>query len=174
MNSRLRELYGPALDSLARVTNGVDGISRPLLLEVPETYQRATCKLMIVGQQTRYWGEQCETVDELMSFYTGFQLGRTQRRSQFWQAAHKLHNALNPAGPGEAFLWSNLVKVDQLGGRLRAPGLEAAVARVGLLQGEIEITNPDVVVFFTGPSYDGCLMDTFPGVTFNERSSDLY
>ncbi|HEX6041764.1 hypothetical protein [Longimicrobium sp.] len=174
MNAALRDLYTPAVASLAGITAPFSGVSRPLLIDVPASYHDAPVKLMIVGQQTRGWGGTCETVDDLTAFYTTFELGRTQRRSQFWQAAHTLHGALNPESLEGGFLWSNLVKVDQGGGRPRSPGLEDAVCGLDLLQGEIRVTRPDVVIFFTGPSYDGRLASTFPGVAFNRVSGNLF
>jgi hypothetical protein len=42
-----------------------------------------------------------------------------------------------------------------------------------LLQAEIEITKPSVVVFFTGPSYDHRLASTFPGLSFETSSRRL-
>lgn len=173
MNARLRALYGDLVPLLDATTKGLDGVSKPLLMQVPEQYIQAAFRLMIVGQQTRYWGEECEIIDDLMAFYTTFDLGRTQRRSQFWQAARKLYSELNPAGAEGGFLWSNLVKVDQHGGRIRQPGLENAVAQVGLLQGEIAITDPHAVIFFTGPSFDECLASSFPGVTFEPAADSL-
>lgn len=173
MNAQLRTLYGDLLPSLDGVTAGFDGVSRPLLMEVPESYGQAAFRLMIVGQQTRYWGEECESVNHLMAFYSGFELGRTQRRSQFWQAAHRLYRHLNPGCPEGGFLWSNLVKVDQHGGRIREPGLEDAVVRVGLLQGEIAITEPQAVIFFTGPSFDASLASSFPGAVLEPVSDNL-
>lgn len=173
MNTQLCALYGDLLPSLAEAIKGLDGVSKPLLMEVPEEYGQAAFRLMIVGQQTRYWGKTCGTVDELMEFYRNFELGRTQRRSQFWQAARRLYHDLNPGAPEGGFLWSNLVKVDQYMGRIRHPGVEDAVGRVGLLQGEIAITDPQAVIFFTGPSFDGCLTSSFPGVTFEPAADNL-
>lgn len=164
MNAQLRALYSPALDALAVLR--AHGASRPLLMEVPEAYHLAPVKLMIVGQQTLGWGEQCEDLDQLLALYREFDLGLECRRSPFWHAAHRLHRGLNPDGPERAFLWSNLVKVDQYGRRPEA-AMEDSVCSLGLLAGEIEITKPDVVVFFTG-AYDQRLQSTFPGVEYEQ------
>ena len=63
-------------------------------------------------------------------------------------------------------LWFNLVKVDQHKQRAK-PDVEEAVSAIGLLPAELEITQPDAVVFFTGPRYDGRMRKTFPEIEFS-------
>lgn len=158
---------------LSYMLSSYDGLSRPLFLHVPEAYHQAPIKLMVVGQQTYGWGEQgMDRVDALIALYQDFDLGRRYTRSPFWQAAHKLCRDLNPGGPEYAFLWSNLVKVDQWRDR---PSLEveASVSQCGLLQQEIAITTPDAVVFFTGPQYDARLKSSFPSVEYEAVSSKI-
>ena len=164
INDELARRYERALAELPSLPAGV---SAPHLIQVPEGYAHASTRLMVVGQQTYGWGEPpyVGSVELLMAGYASFDLGNGYRRSPFWVASHKLHRALNPEGPERAFLWSNLVKVDCKGAR-PAPEIEDMVSRLGLLQMEIELTNPDVVVFFTGPYYDDRLTATFPGVRF--------
>jgi len=166
MNQRLYSLYHAAVAELDLALPVGAGISRPLLLYVPDAYHAAAIKLMIVGQETAGWCEPGDTVDTLLAVYCGFDLGRKCRRSHFWQAAHKVYRGLNPQGPERAFLWSNLVKVDQCE-RRPEPAVEEAVSRLGLLPAEIAITQPDAVIFFTGPRYDDRLRSTFPGLSLN-------
>lgn len=167
INTQLRALYTPAMDAFAALRAG--GASKPLLMEVPDAYHQAPVKLMVVGQQTLGWGERRDSLDDLLDEYREFDLGRDCRRSHFWQAAHKLHAGLNPDGPKRAFLWSNLVKVDQRGHRPE-PAMEDAACRLGLLEREIAITRPDVVIFFTGAYHDR-LQSTFPGLSVVEFPS---
>ena len=145
------------------------------MMEVPESYHQSAVKLMIVGQETRGWAEEIKaltTVRELMSFYSGFNLGEKYRASPFWQAAQQFHRSLNPKGPERSYLWSNLIKVSQQKKR-PIPSIEENICNLGLLQAEIEITRPSVVVFFTGPSYDNRLKSTFSGITFDSSSRRL-
>ena len=164
INEELTRRYEQALAQLPRLPAGV---SEPHLIQVPPTYALASTRLMVVGQQTYGWGDPpyVGSVQLLMAGYASFDLGNGYRRSPLWMAAHKLHRALNPEGPERAFLWSNLVKVDQKGER-PTPEVEEMAARLGLLQMEIELTKPDVVIFFTGPDYDDRLKATFPSVRF--------
>lgn len=173
MNRRLHAVYQSALAEWSHTLPAADGVSRPLLLHVPASYSQATIRLMIVGQETFGWGVPGrDSVDELLANYREFDLGRNYRRSPFWQAAHRVHRALNPEGPEHAFLWSNLVKVDQHQ-RRPDPAVEEAVCRLGLLPAEMAITQPDVVIFFTGPQYDERLRSTFPGVVYKQLSPAL-
>ena len=181
MNTRLLEIYESALDELSRTLPPVGGLSRPLLLAVPDGYHRAQIKLMVVGQETRGWGDGCAfAASDLMRCYREFDLARTYRYpgAPFWRAAHELYGGLNPHGPERAFLWSNLVKVDQYreadpNGRRPTLEVEEAVSRLGLLPQEIAVTEPDAVVFFTGPDYKVRLQETFPGVDHRSVCSVL-
>lgn len=166
INTELMLRYQTALGSLPPLPANV---SAPLLIRVPASYESNPRKLMIVGQQTFGWGspEHSGTVEKLMEGYSEFDLAVSYRPSPFWTAAYELHSALNPEAPPRTFLWSNLVKVDQ-DRRRPDPAIEDAVARIDLLPMEIELTRPDVVVFFTGPSYDLRLASTFAGVRFTE------
>jgi hypothetical protein len=179
MNRRLHGIYEDAVAAWTRDLSTVAGVSRPLLMYVPESYAKTAVKLMVVGQETYGWGDpetrpetntvvEYNTVDALVGLYRGFDLARHyRRRSYFWRAAHRLYRELNPGGEEHAFVWSNLVKVDQ---NKRRPefAVEEAICRLGLLEKEIEITKPDVVIFFTGPTRDERLRSTFPDVVYEE------
>ena len=172
INRELVEVYSRVLDInvWSRLAKEPD-LGGPLLIEVPDAYHKAKVKLMIVGQQTAGWGHPGEdSINDLLDHYCVFELGK-RKRSPFWQASASIFNCLNPAGPPRGFLWSNLIKVDVKGQRPH-PELEELICSTGLLQHELSITQPDVVVFFTGPTYDKRLRTTFPGVVC-ERVNDF-
>ncbi len=118
---------------------------------------------MIVGQQTLEFegllgeGLGADSVAQLARVYADFQLGAHYRSTPFCQGAHEVYDKLNPGGPEGGFVWSNLIKADQYGGRPE-PEVEEAICRTfGVLPQEIEILKPDVVLFFTGPTtMTGC------------------
>lgn len=158
-------------------------LSPPLLIDPPSEYFDARHRLLIVGQQTCGWSwdgpmlnQTDDHVEALMSQYRGFDLGSTYRSTPFWAAARKLNNLLN--GDGDAkFLWGNLVRTDEvhfgINGRKRyrrpPEHIEENLCRFTLLQREIEILEPRVVVFFTGPYYDIRLIKSFvDGATLHE------
>ncbi len=142
-----------------------------MLISVHPDYSALQAKFMVVGQEAGGWAESIQMGDgaaeRLMDFYTTFELGRNQRSTPFWQGARYLNTKLNPKAPAEAFLWSNLVKVDVQ--RRRPPAnVEHLLASLCLLEREMEITAPDAVIFFTGPRYDERLKATFPGASFED------
>ena len=171
MNRKLSELYSRVLHDISPALAAIDDLGGPLLIDVPDAYRSSTVKLMVVGQQTYGWGDPEDGIDGLLAEYHRFDLGKTYLKSPFWQAAHAVYESLNPAGPPRGFLWSNLIKVDVA--QKRPPRLiEELISSTGLLQHELSITQPDVVVFFTGPRYDERLRATFPGVEY-ERINDF-
>jgi len=148
--------------------------SDPMFCCVPDGYSDTAIHLMVVGQQTRGWGEEpgLDSASALMEHHRTFDLARnyTARRSPFWRAAHELAASVNPNGPERAFLWSNLVKVDQAGVRPN-PEVETIISRFGMIPKEIEVARPDAAVFFTGPNYDERLTTTFPDLHFKPHSN---
>lgn len=171
MNRELLAMYSNALHSIWPALSAVGDIGGPLLIAVPDAYCNSKVKLMVVGQQTYGWGDPEDGIDGLLAEYRRFDLGKAYVRSPFWQAAHEVYECLNPAGPARGFLWSNLVKVDVAKKRPRHE-IEELISAASLLQYEISITQPDVVVFFTGPWYDERLRATFRGVEY-ERVNDF-
>jgi hypothetical protein len=128
---------------------------------------------MVVGQQTFGCGSAVSSsVDDLLAEYRSFYLGQHYRRTPFWQAARRLYRSLSPDGAEGAFLWTNLVKLDQFQSRPEA-AVEDLVCDLRLLPAEMLITCPDVVVFFTGPNYDARLRRTFPGVVYQAQSREI-
>ncbi|MCY4588438.1 MAG: hypothetical protein OXB98_20630 [Bryobacterales bacterium] len=170
MNRKLSEMYSRVLHDIWPDLAAVGDLRGPLLIDVPNAYLEATVKLMIVGQQTNGWGHPEDGIEGLFAQYRGFDLGKTSVRSPFWQAAHEVYESLNPAGPPRGFLWSNLIKVEVA--QERPPrAIEELISSTNLLQNELSITQPNVVVFFTGPCYDERLRATFAGVEY-ERVND--
>ena len=168
----LTKTYRDAMPSIEQIASQHDGVSGPLLISVPGSYSKTGVRLMIVGQQTYGWPSIAVGLDELLRAYEDFDLGREYTPSPFWQASHEVFRGANPNGPERAFLWTNLVRVDQHGERPCAE-IEDAVSDLGLLNLELRLLEPHAVVFFTGPYYDERLRHTFPGVRYRELGPDV-
>ena len=171
MNRKLSELYSRNLHDIWPALEALGDLGGPLLIDVPDAYRDATVKLMVVGQQTNGWGHPNDKIGGLLAEYRRFDLGKAYVNSPFWQAAHAVYASLNPDGPPRGFLWSNLVKVD-IAQKRPSPAIEELISSADLLQHELAITQPDIVVFFTGPGYDERLRATFQGVEY-ERVDDF-
>jgi len=170
---KLIQIYSDAMPTFEKVSSEHKGVSDPLFMSVPDGYSQTNVRLLIVGQQTHGWQNEKVGVKGLLQTYRNFDLGREYTKSPFWQASHKLSDEINSSGPKRAFLWSNLIKVDQCQDR-PIPEIEEAVSALGLLPEEIRLLKPHAVVFFTGPFYDDRLQRTFPNVEFRKVRSDLF
>jgi hypothetical protein len=145
--------------------------SNPLLLNISEGYITSRVKIMIVGKETFAWhgtfnlGLADVIVDELMDLYRVFLRNTVHEGTPFWSFSRKLDKALNPNNKDTSVAWSNLIKVDQGRGR-PSKDIEKIVCGFPILEKEIEILHPDLVIFLTGYGYDGRLQQTFPGVEY--------
>ena len=148
-------------------------------------------KLLIVGQQPYEWGFNVkensreekillDPVNILMQMYSKFAFGKNyygpgkNYRSPFWDAARKVYTSLNPEGPEHGFAWSNLLCIDSRNKRVDN-ATEENLLTLNLLTEEIRLIKPNVVIFFTGPRYDGCIKETFCNVRFKmiEKGLDV-
>ncbi len=91
-------------------------------------------KVMVVGQQTRAWGEdrfdwESEDIDdvdvfELQDGYRCFNFGRWYKSSPFWLFSHELVSRITGSPRVDAMLWNNIIKSGtgvQGGAGLRKP-----------------------------------------------------
>jgi len=170
LNDKLLEIYQKYWPNLLNLISEDDiaakKIHYPLLINIPQEYERVPIKLFVVGQQTRGGrkGVQHLNITELMQWYKQFNLGQGKGKFPFWQACHQLYETLNPSAPKFGFVWSNLIKIDEKNKR-PSPDLEEKICSAfPVLPLEIEAAHPDVVVFFTGPKYDFRLKKTFDGL----------
>ena len=180
MNAQLRTQYVKYIRNLLKAVTakGIEGLSHPLLIKVHSDYLRAQRKVMFVGQETRDWdrlpkvdtideGIISGIVDENLDFYWNI-----SKASLFWRSVKDCYQSLNPeavaSGRYNGYIWTNLVRCDQ---HKRGPdeNVKEILLSIGnLVQEEVELTRPDAVVFFTGPSYDCESRKTFPGVEFHK------
>jgi hypothetical protein len=173
LNAELSNKYRLALSAWSAFARSHD-LSQPQLMVIPQSYMDSEIRLMIVGQESGGWGDPAwdASSDEgralLLSDYTGFNLalGNRSHGTPFWQASYRIRDLLNPKGAPNSFLWSNLVPVSekQGNGKFGHPSDEVAktATALRLLQTEMEVARPDVVVFFTGVSHDPLLRSAFP------------
>ncbi len=171
MNDQLNQLYRRYWSSLESLIPKGSGYSHPFFLKVSDGYFHGP-KLLIVGQQSRKWQGDFGTyeipgdpVSRLMDCYAEFDLGK-HYKSAYWQESHRLLNLIDPESPRDGFVTSNLIRVDRIG--RPDPAFEEEVCRYPLLESEIEILAPDMIVFFTGPNYDTRLVSTFPGLKLGD------
>lgn len=142
----------------------------PHLIEIPPHYGAASSKLMVVGQQAYEWGKySVAELTHLITLYREFLQGTSKYPSPFWHFSREVNKGINSDCSGTSFVWTNIFKIDR---NNRRPGkaIEQQLIQMGLLEKEIEICAPDVVLFLTGPDYDEYLKIMFPGVKFDAMS----
>jgi hypothetical protein len=181
----LQVVYEQKLPALSAALSKLQdqALSNPQLLDIASHgYSAASVRLLIVGQQTQSWfGEwkdtkgkpPAEAVRELLKRYHEFDLGEEIRGTPFWHCSHKLYRLLNPTGPENGFLYSNLIKMDGWNEKKRQwgyPGWQTEELLnnwFDVLVSEVKLAEPDVVVFFTGHRYDECIQRIFLGAQFS-------
>ena len=171
-NAALHALYcewlGVIQPTLHNLKRKHPDLSDPFALYVYPDFFDSFSKLMLFGKQTNGWGPD-------KAFATGFwpsDLLETYRRfkfalagynlSPFWDFSHKLHNALNPGVGKFGFIWNNILKIDN--GGEKPPGVVAQLSwdPFPVIQKELDVLKPDIVVFATGPTYDDFITQVFP------------
>lgn len=176
MNDQLRTLYRENWDVFSGAME--KGSSAPLLLSTSEAYREASPRLLFVGQETNGWSQPTSTgdpIEELIERYEAFRFGEKFRNSPFWRAVHGIREDVNPGSSDASILWSNLGKVD-VDSDLPPEEMLDSLLQADILPREIEVTEPDAVVFFTGPTseYDTVLRRTFDGVELSEVEPNLH
>jgi hypothetical protein len=184
--------------------------SAPLLISPHAEWMKATFRILIVGQETHGWGytrsddasdlstvnnflEFCASEKGVDSMLRGYQVflhesDYWKRNSAFWRAFRICGQAMH--SEQSSVLWTNIFKVDVEGSVVRnCSRVERELimeSQRDLLKREISLLAPDVVLFFSGPTYDPALEFAFPDITFHRfhpnvetrelayvRSSDL-
>lgn len=169
-NDLLRQEYAlrwsPLAGALLPLVQAGRELSEPFLTDLAaHSYSEAPVRVAYVGQQTNGWlgtfGAKglaaAPYIDLLQHEYRQFALGAQYKRTRFWTAGHKLYYRLNPNGPSNGFLWTNLLKVDE---KCQCPqnDVRLLLARYfPVLERELELARPHVVVFVTGKDYDDIL-----------------
>jgi hypothetical protein len=165
------ELYESYWKEFINFKNNHENLSNPLLLNYSIGYEDQETKLFIIGQQTQSWYDNIiiddtrKSILGLMKIYVNeFRLGLSGPFSPFWKAARVLEDELN-INSG-SIMWSNLNKVDQDAKR-PSEEIESKILDIfPVLKKEIRLATPDIILFFTGPFFDGHIERIFQGVRF--------
>jgi hypothetical protein len=159
-NTRLAELYRPHLESWRKLKQANDRISIPMFLKASPAYFAARPRLMFVGQETHGWMTDCKTgyeelsVEHITDFYQGAEITAFRQKSQspYWRAIRKVAGEIGIQDFSHGLITSNLFPCDSNKGQ--APELLLQTMREWrIVPQELEILEPEVVIFFIGPDY---------------------
>ena len=131
-----------------------------------DDYINSKYKLLFVGQENHGWyGDAVLELDECLNKYKDFALCNNGSYTRFWQYIYEINNLLMPEMVGsnkKNFLWTNISKFCTLEGKSVPKEVFKLLENNSfLLKSEIEITKPEVVIFFTGPNWDNELKHQF-------------
>jgi hypothetical protein len=159
INDRLLELYQRHWGSYESTRNSM--LARPLLLKIKDEsrYISSDYRVMIFGQETNRWNSKNAWLPkETMNVYECFfNDGKVNYPGPFWNESKRFMSLLQKAMPEKAisYTWNNVVKIGREGKGF--PGEVAfnnELSCFNVINEEINILNPDLLLFFSGPKYD--------------------
>jgi hypothetical protein len=139
--------------------------TNPLMLKCPSGWEEADQRIMIFGQETNYWANECGNkavfsgkIERTIKVYDDFYLSNKMYNSPFWNEFRRIKKESGKVRK-VSVAWNNIVKIGKLG-----TGNVPAINKItknhfNVIAKEIEILKPDVLVFFTGPVYDSFIED---------------
>ncbi len=174
-NQKLSSLYESHKNELFSAPQKCTGkMHGPFLVCSQDEYWKSNIKISFVGQETRGWSckgsvtEQMDkhkspitlanknttgSVTEQMDKHKSFALGKGYHSSPFWNVIRKFEERI--CGSKYNSSWLNLNRYDQNKKRPNEENRKILSELDFLVLKELEILAPDVVIFFTGPIYDG-------------------
>lgn len=173
INQQLGLAYQDYLSKIHAQTDGLlNNASSPLLMHVFDEYASVPKKIMFVGQETHSWAglmNERKKLGDLIDTYRNFEMGnrwgwegRKTRvlTSPFWNFNRSCFvrlNGLENDRRNKGFLWSNISKFDINGTTPSTDHIDAHPEGFDLLVQEINITKPDIIVFYAGDKYQDYL-----------------
>jgi hypothetical protein len=179
MNKQLRDLYGNELNRLKKVEITNDDIDGTHLMYVwEEEYKNSKYKILFVGRETNGWmGYLNLDLDDCINHYKDFNLCKKGKYTTIWRYMYEVKNILMPESIGKSnFLWSNVSKFckAESGKALDMYDFKLLHDNFKVLEEEIKITQPDVVIFFTGKLWDEKIQYVLSEeITFEKMHSEV-
>lgn len=166
MKKSLAEIYNNKISDFEKIADKFKDVDLhgPLLTSPGKLYENSKIKLLIVGQETKGWHNINSGIEHLMNIYEKFDLGRNYYSSPFWNITRKVERALEIEEYSCA--WTNLNKYDVNAKRPKGIYEKEISSFDDILVDEIELLNPDICVFFTGPHFDTRLKKIYNNLIF--------
>ena len=186
INKRLSDLYQENWNLLEVEASKISNVAQPLLLKVKDEdqYEKSDVKVMIFGQETDGWrtnngwqgGSANHAVSSLMEMYERyFYVGRKgkgnkEKRRPFWNAKNFRFFEENLKGyisnldePLEiSFLWNNTTKIGKTSRGASTPAIRKLEKKYfNVIESEIQILRPDIIIFACGSSRDKHIEESF-------------
>ncbi|MFD0976784.1 hypothetical protein [Salinimicrobium gaetbulicola] len=159
INKKLFELYEKETKRLLEKNTFPDNIDGTNLMYCWENdYLKSKYKMLFIGREPNGWmGDLNLDVNDCIDRYKEFELCENGKYTTFWQYVYETKNLLMPETIGQKnFLWTNVSKFSKAveGTAIDYDDFKFFCENFDVLEREIEITNPDVIIFFTDNSWD--------------------
>ena len=159
INQKLTELYQENWNGYISEIRGNLNATNPQLICVSNEYASAEIKVVVVGQETFFWGGEFDqeiregrypTINDLQLLYNKFANEKFGYNSPFWNFMKRLK--LKSDGIG--IVSTNIIKIGRNGKGYDNEVKDLTKEYFNVIRKELEILQPDLVVFTTGPKYD--------------------
>lgn len=165
MKRELLKLYEQHYKAIIAVRNQYLDLnfSGPLLISPRDSFKEQPNSLLVVGQETKGWKDYIDDLEKQMEVYDEF-IYETKYNSPFWNVVRKLEKKLG----NDAFTagYTNISKFDVNGKSSTGEVAKSISTLDNILKEEINILNPKISIFFTGPNFDWRIKNIFDGVEF--------
>jgi hypothetical protein len=153
INNQLENLYAKNISGVSELENlELDG---PLLMHCWEKeYLNSNFKILFIGQETYSWaGDIVTDINNEVNRYKQFV--NMEVSTPFWNCIYRINEQLNQ-NQNNNFQWTNISKFCNVKPPypLSFDVHTKTVEHFNVLKEEIEILKPDVIIFFSGHSYD--------------------
>lgn len=188
INQQLFNLYAEKWSNLSHTfnflindDNATSIPTTPLMLYVDEDkFENSDIKIMFFGQETNGWieNENCYYngndvgVKYLMDSYNDFFYNGTcwKHGGQFWNGIKLFQKKISEKFQNKRihYTWNNIIKIGKAEGPGRPPLniYEIERSNFSVIQDELKIIKPDIIIFFTGPYYDRNIADCFGNMDY--------
>lgn len=158
MNEELQLIYEQEIKKLKCSQLKSFDFDGPLLMNCWEDeYLNSKYKILFIGRESNGWlGDLIFEVKDCVKKYKDFELCENGNYTTFWQYIYEMKNILMPETIGQRnFLWSNVSKFSNLNGTaINRENFNFFCDNFNVLKSEIEILKPNVIIFFSGNSWD--------------------
>ncbi len=131
---------------------------------------------MIFGQETKGWGKHfTPSIEDVISIYRNFffeEKFRKYRKSSFWKAFRFFEEKIREENSDKTvyFSWNNISKI---GRPNKKTGVSKEVRLVerqyfSVIKQEVDLFQPDIVIFLTGPYRDEDIQHHFDDAEFKQ------
>ncbi len=156
--------------------------TNPLLISPNNDYESADIRVMIFGQETNDWekifnpnSNPNDKITELLNVYNQFYnlAGYvSHRRRHFWDGFRLFKKILGDKYPNKriSYVWNNIIKIGKAGNPNNPPEFIYNIERnyFSVVEEEIKILKPHIILFLTGPNYDEYIKYKLPNAIIKQ------